>query len=247
MLERHLAFRPASRRRSLTFFAAALLVLAVACGAEAEPESALSTAPEAGATEPPPVTDASAPPPQAASDGGVDAGSARVCKAEHATLGMACLQVNDQVCPTGDGACYGISLRNVCGPKDRGCSLTAPTCAGAGQTCRAPLRAGSPEGICLTDDEAVCFCGNIGVSLRPPFCPIADDERPGTGGICRCPSGEYCVSEPGRGPCRPGLACIRGGCRGAPCTDDDGCAANEVCMAYASFDGQILGKACSAR
>lgn len=236
-----------SHPRRRTALASALLSVAVACGAEDGPAADPTNPPAASPTEPTPSPDASAAPAPAPGDAGSDASAAPTCKKEHATLGMACLQANNQVCPTGDGACYGISLRNVCGPKDRGCSLAAPTCAGAGQTCRAPLRPGSDEGICLTDDEALCFCGNIGVTLRPSFCPIADAERPSVGGLCTCPSGEYCVSETGKGPCKPGLACIRGACRGTPCTDDTNCAANEVCIGYAGFDGKVIGKACAVR
>jgi hypothetical protein len=216
----------------------------VACSSTPTPQNEEPRPQDAAAVpDAPPSNDASTATADASAP--VDGGKP-VCQKAYETLGMPCLTANNTVCPTG-GECYGALLRNVCGPRQRKCNPSAPNCA-AGQACLQLRADSSEEGVCLTADERVCFCGNIGVSLRPPACPIYDEERPGTGDICACPGGaEACVSMSGVGPCKPGLACIRGGCRGKPCMKDEECAASEICLAYADFDGTILGRACAPR
>ena len=106
-------------------------------------------------------------------DGSTDAGPPDLCGDD--LLGYPCLTASNTYCPVNGGnECYWVSVRTVCGPPGRQCSASEPACSGADETCRFPLTAGDEngDGICLTEDEMLCFCSNIGASLRPSFCPI---------------------------------------------------------------------------
>lgn len=183
---------------------------------------------------------------EAGADATVDADSGSVCGS--AILGYPCLTASNEHCPQGGLECYGIALKNVCGPPGRGCSPSATSCPGSDQKCYEPLIAGSSdgEGICLTESEMACFCSNIGVSLRPPFCPVNVEEFPGLGEYCSC-SG-FCPYQDGVGPCKPGLTCVRHQCYGPVCDANgpDTCPQGMSCTTFLDASSVKLGDACAS-
>jgi hypothetical protein len=104
--------------------------------------------------------DAGGPADASAPDAGIDASEPPSCLG----VGERCRTV-DQGCYWGNH-CYWYSLYPVCGPPTRGCDPSAPACGEADQSCR-PLD--DESGICLTDDEAFCYCQ--GTPSRPAWCP----------------------------------------------------------------------------
>lgn len=162
--------------------------------------------------------------------------------------GMPCMTASNTYCQVnGSLDCYGISLKNVCGPPGRSCTTTSATCADPSQTCYGPLIAGDVgdnDGICLTEDEMRCFCAAIGLMLRPAFCPVDDSERPGLGEYCNC--ADFCPYDAANPLCQAELTCARHQCVGPVCSSSgpDTCPDGMMCTTFVGYNGEVLGEAC---
>lgn len=178
------------------------------------------------------------------SDGGGGAGggdsSVSACSQE---LGYPCLAAANEVCPLGGMGCYGILLKTVCGPADRGCSMASTTCVGQDQKCFAPLHTQTDEGICLTESEMECFCHNLDLYIQPEFCPREEAELPGVGEYCSCSGG--CAYDPDLPLCKKDLACVRYGCK-VPCSPSSptACPDNQKCVDHQDGNGMSYGYYC---